>query len=60
LNKKRSKNKISETAEINPSVFNNYFLNIADNITHKISTSTIPGTDTNNDYKKRKASSHVC
>jgi hypothetical protein len=38
-------------AEINPSVFNNYFLNIADNITHKMSTSTISDTDTNNDYE---------
>jgi hypothetical protein len=40
-------------AEINPSVFNNCFLYIADNITHNISTSTtyISDTDTNNDYK---------
>jgi hypothetical protein len=43
--------KISKTAEINPSIFNNYFLNIADNITHNISTSAISDTDTNNDYK---------
>jgi hypothetical protein len=45
----RLKDKYCKTEKINPSIFNNHFLNIADNITQKISTHITSDTVTN-DY----------
>jgi hypothetical protein len=39
------------TEKINPSIFNNHFLNIADNITQKFSTQITSDIDKNNNYK---------
>ncbi|PNF42587.1 hypothetical protein B7P43_G03095, partial [Cryptotermes secundus] len=51
LGKDCSKGKICNTVQINSSNFNNYFLNVADNITQKISSQFTSDTDSNNKYK---------
>ncbi|PNF34410.1 hypothetical protein B7P43_G13946 [Cryptotermes secundus] len=51
LGKNRLKDKNCKTEEINPSIFNNHFLNVADNITQKFSTQITLDTDNGNSYK---------
>jgi Notch-like protein len=51
LGKNPSKDKNCKTEKINSSVFNNHFLNIADNIIHKISTQIISDVDIYKNYK---------
>jgi hypothetical protein len=46
-----NRSKVNQTESINPSIFNNYFLNVADNITKKICTHTTTNIDANKNFK---------
>jgi hypothetical protein len=50
LGKNHLKDNNSKTEKINPSIFNNYFLNIISNITPKIFTQTTFNIDSNRNF----------